>query len=121
MGMEKEIGMEIKTVKKYVEIGYEELNGIAIRKYLANGHYVTLCDIPCLDLSKLSESEIENALVALYDSVKDYGVEIGLWSDVYVFDVPYNCVISSTKPIPREVIKIAISTLRSFCNGDGNE
>jgi hypothetical protein len=104
-----------------IEIGYELMDNVVVHKYFVDGHYVTLCDIPCLDLSKLSESEIENALIALYDSVKDYGVDGGLWSDVYVFDVPFNCVISSTKPIPKKVVQIAINTLRAFCNGGGNE
>ena len=121
MGMEKEIGMEIETVKKYVEIGYEELNGVAIRKYLVGGHYVTLCNIPCLNLNGMSESEIEDALIALFNAVKGYDVEIGLWSDVYMFDVPYNCILVSAKPIPKKVVQIAIDTLRAFCNGDGNE
>jgi len=108
MTTEKEIGTK--------EIGYEELNGIAVRKYLVNGHYVTLCNIPCLDLNKMSELEIENALIELYNAVKDYGVESGLWSDVYVFNEPYNCVIVSTKPIPKKVVQKAIGALRAFCN-----
>ena len=99
-----------------MEIGYELMDNVVVRKYFVDGHYVTLCDIPCLDLNRMSEEEIENALIALINAIKNYGVEIGLWSDVYVFDVPFNCVISSTKPISREVIKIAISTLRAFCN-----
>ena len=105
------------------EMGYELMGNVVVRKYLIGGHYVTLCNIPCLDLNKMSESEIENALIALFNAVKDYGVEIGLWSDVYVFSEPYNCVISSTKPIPKKVVQIAISTLKAFCNaqGDGNE
>jgi len=121
MDMKKEIGVEIETVKKYVEIGYEELNGVAIRKYLVGGHYVTLCNIPCLNLNGMSESEIENALIALFNAIKDYGVEIGLWSDVYVFDVPYNCILVGVKPISKRVVEIAINTLRAFCNGGGNE
>ena len=99
-----------------IEIGYEIMDNVVVRKYFVNYEYVVLCDIPCLDLNGLSESEIENALVELYNAVKDYGVEIGLWSDVYVFDIPYNCILMSTKFIPRKVIKIAIDTLRAFCN-----
>jgi len=99
-----------------IEIGYEIMDNVVVRKYFVNYEYVVLCDIPCLDLNGLSESEIENALVELYNAVKDYGVEIGLWSDVYVFDIPYNCILMSTKSIPRKVIKIAIDTLRAFCN-----
>jgi len=99
-----------------IEIGYEEWNGVVVRKYFVGYEYVVLCDIPCLDLNRMSEVEIENALIALFNAVKGYDVEIGLWDDVHVFNVPFNCVISSTKPIPREVIKIAIDTLRAFCN-----
>jgi len=104
-----------------IEIGYEEWNGITIRKYFVEYEYVVLCDIPCLNLNEMSESEIENALIALFNAVKGYDVEIGLWDDVHVFNVPFNCVISSIKPIPKKAVQIAIDTLRSFCNGDGNE
>jgi hypothetical protein len=104
-----------------IEIGYEKWNGITIRKYFVGYEYVVLCDIPCLDLNEMSESEIEDALIALFKATEKYGVEIGLWDDVHVFDMPYNCVIASTKPIPKKVIEIAISTLREFCGGDGNE
>ena len=99
-----------------IEIGYELMDNVVVRKYFVEYEYVVLCDIPCLNLNGMSESEIENALIALFNAVKGYDVEIGLWDDVHVFNVPFNCVISSTKPIPREVIKIAISTLRAFCN-----
>ena len=92
-----------------------------MREYFVEYEYVVLCDIPCLDLNEMSESEIENALIALFNAVKGYDVDIGLWYDVHVFDMPYNCVIASTKPIPKKVVQIAINTLRSFCNGDGNE
>jgi hypothetical protein len=104
-----------------IEIGYEEWNGVVVRKYFVEYEYVTLCNIPCLNLNEMSESEIEDALIALFNAVKGYDVEIGLWDDVHVFNVPFNCVISSTKPIPKKVVQIAIDTLRSFCNGDGNE
>ena len=104
-----------------VEIGYEEWNGITIRKYFIEYEYVVLCNIPCLNLNEMSESEIEDALIALFKATEKYGVEIGLWDDVHVFNEPYNCVIVSTKPIPKKVVQIAISTLKAFCNGDGNE
>ena len=99
-----------------IEIGYEEWNGVAIRKYFVGYEYVVLCDIPCLNLNEMSESEIENALIALFNAVKGYDVEIGLWDDVHVFNVPFNCVISGIKPIPKKAIEIAIDTLRAFCN-----
>jgi len=117
MTTEKEIG----TVEKYKEIGYEELNGVIVRKFTVDNYYVVLCNIPCLDLNKMTESEIENALIALFNAVKDYGVESGLWSDVYVFDIPYNCILVSNAPIPRKAIERAITALRAFCNGGGNE
>jgi hypothetical protein len=104
-----------------IEIGYELMDNVVVRKYFVEYEYVVLCDIPCLDLNEMSESEIEDALIALFKATEKYNVEIGLWDDVHVFDMPYNCVIASTKPIPRKVIKIAISTLRAFCGGDGNE
>jgi len=104
-----------------IEIGYELMDNVVVRKYFVEYEYVVLCDIPCLNLNEMSESEIENALIALFNAVKGYDVEIGLWDDVHVFDMPYNCVIASTKPIPKKVVQIAINTLRSFCNGDGNE
>ena len=104
-----------------IEIGYELMDNVVVRKYFVEYEYVVLCDIPCLNLNGMSESEIENALIALFNAVKGYDVEIGLWDDVHVFDMPYNCVIASTKPIPKKVVQIAINTLRSFCNGDGNE
>ena len=99
-----------------IEIGYEEWNGVVVRKYFVGYEYVVLCDIPCLNLNGMSESEIEDALIALFNATKDYGVEIGLWDDVHVFDMPYNCVIASTKPIPKKAIEIAIDTLKAFCN-----
>ena len=99
-----------------IEIGYEEWNGVVVRKYFVGYEYVVLCDIPCLDLNEMSESEIEDALIALFNAVKGYDVEIGLWDDVHVFDVPFNCVISGTKPIPKKAIEIAVDTLRAFCN-----
>jgi hypothetical protein len=104
-----------------IEIGYELMDNVVVREYFVEYEYVVLCDIPCLDLNKMSESEIEDALIALFRATEKYGVEIGLWSDVHVFNVPYNCVLVSTKPIPKKVVKIAISTLKEFCNGDGNE
>ena len=104
-----------------IEIGYELMDNVVVRKYFVEYEYVVLCDIPCLDLNEMSESEIEDALIALFKATEKYNVEIGLWDDVHVFDMPYNCVIVSTKPIPKKVVQIAISTLRSFCNGDGNE
>jgi hypothetical protein len=104
-----------------IEMGYEIMDNVVVREYFVEYEYVVLCDIPCLDMNKMSELEIENALIALFKATKDYGVEIGLWDDVHYFDVPYNCVIVSTKPIPKKVIKIAINTLKAFCNGDGNE
>jgi hypothetical protein len=104
-----------------IEMGYEEWNGVTVRKYSIGGHYVTLCNIPCLDLNKMTEEEIENALIELFKMTEKYGVETGLWTDVYVFDVPYNCVIVSTKPIPKKAIEKAISTLKSFCNAQGDK
>jgi len=108
-------------VASKIEMGYELMGNVVVRKYFVEYEYVVLCDIPCLDLNKMSEMEIENALIELFNAVKGYDVEIGLWSDVHIFDVPYNCVIVSTKPIPKKVVQIAIDTLRSFCNGGGNE
>ena len=104
-----------------IEIGYELMDNVVVRKYFVEYEYVVVCDIPCLDLNEMSESEIENALIALFNAVKGYDVEIGLWDDVHVFNVPFNCVISGIKPIPKKAVQIAIDTLRSFCNGDGNE
>jgi len=99
-----------------IEMGYELMDNVVVRKYFVDYEYVVLCNIPCLDLNGMSESEIEDALIALFRATEKYGVESGLWSDVYVFDIPYNCILMSTRPIPRKVVQKAIDTLRAFCN-----